>query len=76
MASLVGIIMFLLVGVVPMALAGYLSYRCNKYTTGWGGLKEWIFIIGAAIMWPTYFPYYVTNHFILTDFAFCGAKPI
>ena len=74
--ALVSIVIALTVYAVPAAIAGILSYRCNTYTTGWGGLKKWIFIIGAALMWPTYFPYYVTNHFVLTDFAFCGVKPI
>lgn len=66
-------LMLLLVSIVPMVIAGCLSYSCNKNTVGL--LKKWVFIIFAAFTWPYYIPYYVTFHYIFSDYAFCPIKP-
>lgn len=72
MAEILGsLLIFLVIGIVPIAIAGYLSYGCNKNTIG---IKKWIFIIVAALTWPYYLPYYVTFHWIFSDFAFCPIK--
>lgn len=74
LGGLGSLVMFLLVSIVPIAIAGYLSWGCNKNTVGWYGFKKWIFIIFAALTWPYYIPYYVTFHYVFSDYAFCPPK--